>query len=130
MGTLYIGEPTVFDVANLVKENSLVVFSTFHHPLNWMSMDERRVYGYEPVSMDGIINLSDFILNGHVHGAIRKPDLLQNKAYVFTSGTTYDENVSQLTSCQLIQCDISANTYGYAHGIRTGVRKISGQGIA
>ena len=73
-----------------------------------------------PTSRSSILNLSDIILNGHVHGKIEKADILNKKTHVLKSGATYLPKSYRL-ACQIIKIDI--NRYEYSTKI---IKLISG----
>lgn len=109
LGNLYIGEPLVLDMKSIIPKNQTIV-SVMHHPFYWLQDQEQYVYGHGPASVDGVVNMSHIILNGHVHGQIREATHYQNKSYVFTSGATYEREHYQL-SCQIIQLDLDNKSY-------------------
>ncbi len=109
LGNLYIGEPLTLDMKCVVPENKITI-SVLHHPFNWLNEEEQFVYRNDPISVDGVLKLSNMILNGHVHGKIREATFYQNKSYIFTSGATYEKEHYQLGS-QLISLDLNNYTY-------------------
>jgi len=104
-GNLWIGEYLVLDIESNIPENdNKVIITLFHHPFEYTNIEERKTYFDEPTSRKSLINLSDIILNGHVHGSIEKADILSKKTHVLTSGATYQSNTYKLF-CQIINID-------------------------
>lgn len=95
-GQLFLGRRLLNVLfTELEKKNPTVML--FHHPLSWMHETEIRTYGKdaETPAIKRVINYSDIILNGHIHGEIEPPDLLANKTLVFSGGTLYDDKTAQ-----------------------------------
>ncbi len=109
LGNLYVGEPLVLDMKLNIPKDKFVI-SVLHHPFFWLNENEHILYNYEPVAADGIVDMSNMIFNGHIHGRINKATHYQNKAYIFTSGAVYDKDNYHL-GCQIIQIDLEKNTY-------------------
>lgn len=109
IGTLYIGEPLVLDMKSIIPKNKTVI-SIMHHPFAWLNDEELYSYNLDPIVVDGIVAMSNIVMNGHVHGKIKEATCYQNKSYIFTSGAIYDKNNYHL-GCQLIQLDLDRYTY-------------------
>lgn len=70
--------------------NDYVVITLMHHGFNWLHWTERynnHTEDYIP-TQKLITELSDIVLNGHEHGEIHPPVLINN-ALIFTGGATY-----------------------------------------
>lgn len=91
-GNLWLGLPNLINIESLLKKESLsyeFIIALFHHPKIFLNrldsnVDESRMPAY-----DKVINIADVILNGHIHAKIRNASNEQNKAFVFTSGATF-----------------------------------------
>ena len=112
LGKLWIGENLVLDVQQCIPSNNdNTIITLFHHPLSNTNIVEQRGYSdNKPVSQHSILKLSDMILNGHVHGNIRKGTCIEGEAYVLTTGATYQPDSYSL-ACQIIRVDTSNNLY-------------------
>lgn len=87
-GELYLGRRLIRNFLPQKKDQKTTI-TLFHHPLSWLHETESRTYGEDqelPV-FKCIREISDIILNGHVHGKIEPPDILANKTLVFSGGT-------------------------------------------
>jgi len=94
MRHLWIGESLVKDVETLsarVPPKPLTV-TLLHHPFAHLNDSEQRIYEDYPVVQQIILNMSDVILTGHVHGKIGRSDCLNGQTRVFTSSAAYDKN--------------------------------------
>ncbi len=109
--SLWIGALLTNDVIQQPKNpaNDLFV-SLFHHPLKYLEDSECRSYGQELVVSQDILEFSDVILNGHVHGDIRPATFEENKAHIFISSTAFDKE-SAPKGCQIIRIDRSRRCY-------------------
>ncbi|MCL2253390.1 MAG: metallophosphoesterase [Lachnospiraceae bacterium] len=108
---LWIGEKLAFDMQKSLEKNEGVKVTLFHHPFEELNVHERVKYNKNPVTKYTVLQFSDIILNGHVHGEIRKADTLEKKTHVFTSGASYQPGTYDL-SCQIIR--INKSDYKYS----------------
>lgn len=78
---------------NLENCNEPIV-SFLHHPFYYLHESEHiwpindggnDVYN----NFTNIVNKSDLLLSGHVHGDLQDPSFLQNSAYIVTNGTSF-----------------------------------------
>jgi len=110
-GKLWIGMPLVEDMLNtLTNSHREITISLFHHPFSWTHTAEQCVYELDPAIKNDIINMSDFILNGHVHGEIKKADHLEDKAYQLITGAVYEKK-SYRMGCQILKIDTGTFTF-------------------
>lgn len=99
LGKLKIGKGIVDAILphTTQEDEGIINISLFHHPLTWLSMDEQREYtsGVGKCTSERIKANADIIFNGHVHGAIKPPDVLANKNLNFFGGTLSVENIKE-----------------------------------
>lgn len=103
-GKLLLGRELIqsmFEDIKIPEEEMTVML--FHHPLAWLHEEEIRTYGKDqPDPASTLVRwYADIILNGHIHGGIKLPDILENKTAVFTGGTLYTED-SNLNQFEII----------------------------
>lgn len=103
-GKLLLGRELIqsmFEDVKIPKDKMKVML--FHHPLAWLHEEEIRTYGKDQPNPSSTLvrRHADIILNGHIHGGIKPPDILENKTVVFTGGTLYTED-SNLNQFEII----------------------------
>lgn len=106
-GKLFLGSRLIRNFLPKQKDQRTTI-TLFHHPLSWLHETELRAYGKDqevPV-MKRIHELSDMILNGHVHGKIEAPDILANKTLVFGGGTL-NTNDSKIFQFEILSVNIT-----------------------
>ena len=92
LGNLWLGLPNLINIETLLKKESLsyeFIVALFHHPKFFLNPVDSTVYESRMPAYDKVTNIADVILNGHIHAKIRNASNEQNKAFVFTSGATF-----------------------------------------
>lgn len=108
---MWLGSNLVLDQKLSGKdENSVLSVTLFHHPFDDLNEAEKNIYGQEHVVYDMIAEMSDLILTGHVHGAIRKSNTIKDKARFFSCSAAYDRDSNQ-RGCQIIRVDTAKRTF-------------------
>lgn len=115
------------DIKQYKKEKYLVI-TLFHHPLHLLSINEYQPSGHNFCLYDAIVNLSDVIFSGHLHGPESKaPDNLGNIAQYILTGAFYDKKAGSKKggnkedqnkpdcSASLVKIDPINNEIGYRH---------------
>lgn len=106
-GQLFLGRRLIRNFLPQKKDQKTTI-TLFHHPLSWLHETESRTYGEDqelPI-FKSVREISDIILNGHVHGKIEPPDVLANKTLVF-SGGTLNTNDSMIFQFEILSINIT-----------------------
>lgn len=91
----WLGRSLVLDVELLTKKitrkkDNVIVISVFHHPLHCMnSGDHLEKYENKDTTLQHITNFVSLIFNGHTHGGVAEPGMLNNGVRTFRSGAIH-----------------------------------------
>lgn len=133
--SLWIGALLTNDVIQQPKDPSNDLFvSLFHHPFRYLDDSECRSYDQNLVVSQDILEFSDVILNGHVHGDICAATFMENKAHTFISSTAFDKD-STPKGCQIIRIDRSRRCYStkvirYNHRRKWVIEDLEAEGVS
>lgn len=108
--SLWIGTSLTLDMYHSKCQDNDLSVSIFHHPFDKLHDSECHLYNQEYVVKNQILEISDVILNGHVHGEIHEADFLSGCAHVFTCSAAFDKD-SARKGCQIIRIDRSQRLY-------------------
>lgn len=106
----WLGKSLVIDAKRLTRKitndyDNAIILSVFHHPLSYMNTEEHKEkYDSKDTTLQHLTNFVSLIFNGHTHGGVYEPEMLNNGVRVFRSGAIHSTDTN-LFEFEIISID-------------------------